>query len=898
MRNRLFVCVFARVRQYPLTSIVILIFSILGNCTSLHAQQLTQQWVNRLDAPAGFNSVGAITADSKDNSYVTGNICTQLSSDQSQGCLNTELEVIKYDSKGNTVWTNDISNDQGFATGTAITVDSSGNVYAAGYGYLAQKASDGTPDLEFILAKYDGSGVQQWVKFQDTGGSAGGDPRQGPDAIAVDAEGNCYFAGDIGHIGQQVSPMNIVKYSPSGGQLWIGTVTTSAYPDFTIFNIVPVGLGLDSQANVYVSAQVGQQVATVKFDSNGKQLWLQTYGQPGSLSPFTAAGIAVDPAGNSHVAAWGGTLNNGQIKTPQNAYVITYGPAGDQLWIAQYQTAETSGNIVSGIALDKSGNSYITGLVGDGAPGSGIGGAPTDFDTIKFDANGKFVWEKRYNASGSDQGTTTNQRIVLDQAANVYVSGTATNSQNSNGEDFVTIKYDANGNQLSVATYNGPKNGNDTTVDMAFGSADLFVTGNSVGADFQSDWATIEYAQGPVNGINVSPTTLTFSSSVGTLTAAQSITVSNQSSATLAITAAPSISGAEAGDFAVAGGTSCTNGANVTSGASCSINVTFKPSATGSRSAALMIADSDSSGPQSVSLQGTGVSSSSPMLTFSPTSLSFPGEQVGSTSPSQNVTLTNSGSATLNISSISITGTNPSDFKTGATTCGKTLAAASNCVVPITFTPAAEGSRSATLSVADDLTGSPQTVFLSGEGSGITLVCPTNQTSATVNAGESATFKVNLTPTAFSGDVSITCNGAPAAANCVVSPASVSLNGNAPTPLTVSVTTTTRSSGLLPTVRFNSKQMFLIPVFAILVIGLFGFSGGTGRRFKPSLALIVLVLIASFGCGSMAMTPSNSSNSPPSSPSTTGTPAGTSTLTVTATSGSTKATLPLTLTVK
>lgn len=118
--------------------------------------------------------------------------------------------------------------------------------------------------------------------------------------------------------------------------------------------------------------------------------------------------------------------------------------------------------------------------------------------------------------------------------------------------------------------------------------------------------------------------------------------------------------------------------------------------------------------------RGTGTS---PGTAFSPTSLSFGTVTVAVASSPQTVVLTNNGNAVLNISGITIAGTNSGDFSR-TTTCGATLAIAATCNIVVTFTPVANGHRNATVSVADDAAGSPQVVALDGTGTGGTSGCP------------------------------------------------------------------------------------------------------------------------------------------------------------------------------
>src|ERR1035441_3500027 len=120
---------------------------------------------------------------------------------------------------------------------------------------------------------------------------------------------------------------------------------------------------------------------------------------------------------------------------------------------------------------------------------------------------------------------------------------------------------------------------------------------------------------------------------------------------------------------------------------------------------------------QSIAVSGTGNAAAAPVAALSPNPLAFPSTAVGSTATALPVTLSNTGTATLTGIAFSITGTNPSDFATtSATTCSTTLAAGTSCLIYVGFTPASATSFSATLSVADNASGSPQTVTLTGTG--------------------------------------------------------------------------------------------------------------------------------------------------------------------------------------
>jgi hypothetical protein len=126
----------------------------------------------------------------------------------------------------------------------------------------------------------------------------------------------------------------------------------------------------------------------------------------------------------------------------------------------------------------------------------------------------------------------------------------------------------------------------------------------------------------------------------------------------------------------------------------------------------------------------------SPAVALSVTSLSFGKRVLGTTSPAKNVKLTNTGTAVLNIASITISG----DFAISAKTCGATVAVGASCTVSVTFTPAAIGIRSGILTFNDNAPNTPQTVQLTGTGTAISLT-PTSLSFGTVTVGTTSAAK-------------------------------------------------------------------------------------------------------------------------------------------------------------
>src|SRR5207244_13391533 len=162
---------------------------------------------------------------------------------------------------------------------------------------------------------------------------------------------------------------------------------------------------------------------------------------------------------------------------------------------------------------------------------------------------------------------------------------------------------------------------------------------------------------------------------------------------------------------------------SVSPAASCTITVTFTPAATGARTATVTITDDAPGSPQLVSLAGTGIV---PAVTLAPTNLAFGTQRLSTTSPAQTVTLTNSGTATLSITSIALAGSNPGDFAvagSGVAPCplaGGPVAASASCAFTVTFTPAATGARTATVTITEHPPGSRQSGSVARTGVGPT----------------------------------------------------------------------------------------------------------------------------------------------------------------------------------
>jgi urease beta subunit len=210
----------------------------------------------------------------------------------------------------------------------------------------------------------------------------------------------------------------------------------------------------------------------------------------------------------------------------------------------------------------------------------------------------------------------------------------------------------------------------------------------------------------------LAPTSLAFGGQpVSTSSAAKRVTVTNSGSAPLTV-GSVTIAGTNAGDYRVTAN-GCSAGP-VAPGAACSVDVSFAPTATGSRSATLTLSDNAPDSPQSVPLSGTGTA---PAVSLAPASLAFGDQQIFSVSAPRTVTVTNSGDAPLAVGSVTVIGTNAADYRVASDSCsGASVLPAQSCAIKVTFTPSALSAESATLKIASNALSSPDSVPMTGKG--------------------------------------------------------------------------------------------------------------------------------------------------------------------------------------
>ncbi len=295
-------------------------------------------------------------------------------------------------------------------------------------------------------------------------------------AIAVDSSRNVYVTGYSEGTGTSAD-YTTIKYNTNGDTQWVRRYNGPGNNWDRAFAIA-----VDRQGNVYVTGEsynssTNNDYATVKYNSAGVEQWVKRY--TGAGSDYDAAyAIAVDSSGNVYVT--------GYIHNPASSYdyaTIKYNSNGDTLWVRKYNGPDNNDDQAASLAVDGQGNVYVTGY-SSGATTS------ADYATIKYNSAGDTVWVRRYNGTGNY--TDGANAIAVDGSGNVYVTGYSNGS--STDDDYATVKYNSVGVEQWVARYNGPGNYVDEAKSIAVdNTGNVYVTGSSNGSGSNTDYATIKY---------------------------------------------------------------------------------------------------------------------------------------------------------------------------------------------------------------------------------------------------------------------------------------------------------------------------------------------------------------------------------------------------------------------
>jgi len=652
-----------------------------------------------------------------------------------------------------------------------ITDDASGNVYIAdSQNHMVREDVKSSGLVNFFA----GNGT---YGYTGDGGLAINAELTNSFGVAKDSNGNVYVADTNNCLIRKVNTAGTIStvvgtvisgVSPRCGYTGDGGAATAAEIYF------PYGVAVDKQNNLYV-VDTGNQVIRKVTTSGIISTIAGIGGQPGYSGDGSLAtsallngpqAVAIDAAGNVFIADYG----NCRIReiTAVTGIITTVAGSGYCSFTGDGPAVSEGIGYPQGLAVDANDNlfiadynqrirwvspsGWITTIAGNGQAGfQGDGGPATSAQMyepigVALDPSGNILFSDYNNLRVrgvtafpaistnisslsyglTSVGTTSAPQVLTISALGTPQISNITASGNYSEADNCPASL-TNGQTCKMYVYFAPTSSGSIPGTVTINSNGLFSPVNVV------------YLTGLGSAIKLTGAPLNFGNVlVKTTSAAQSVTVTN--AGTSAITMG-TISLTETTDYKISANTCPASGSTLAGGASCNVSVTFTPASTGLKRGAIVINDSDPSSPQLAGITGNGISK----VTLSPSTIQFPSTAVGTNSAPIKVTLTNTTGVSLTLGNPALTVTAPFALATG-TTCanGLVIANSGTCIITVAFRPTKVGYVSGTLSVADSDVTSPQTVALSGNGTGIKFT-PPSINFGTVTKGQQVSSQVTIT---------------------------------------------------------------------------------------------------------------------------------------------------------
>ena len=580
----------------------------------------------------------------------------------------------------------------------SIAFDGAGNLYIADQGNNAIRKVDATTQQILTVA---GGGLRaSGPDGLGDGGPATSALLNGPNDVTVDAAGALYIADSMNGLVRRVDAVTGVISVVAGGGNGSGSdgIGDGAAAGNSRLND-PLSVALDASGNVYIADTGNSMIRRVDATSkiittvagNGISGYSGDLGPATSASLQSPAGVRLDSAGNIYIADKGANVIR-QVNSA-SGLIRTIAGTGAQRYVGDGGSPiNATLNAPAGLALDSNGTVYVADLTNNAVRKIVFGATPVPFPITLVG-----------QASQAQPVTVLN---IGNQPLNISAITLSSNfrQQMLNIADCATSSAVPAGAACTVALQFVPGQTGSLTGNLTLISNTANLSTSSLAASL-----TGAGAAGATPQLSFSLSSVAFGNqAVGTSSTAQTITLSNPGSAPLYLSSVQ-IGGTNAPDFGVA--SSCQQVLPL--GSTCSVTLTFSPSATGSRTASIIFTDNVANSPQSLTLTGTGTGL--PQVSLSATSVQFGSRTIGGTVSVNTINLSNSGSGTLNISSISLSGANAADF-TMSTSCGSAVASGASCSISFNFSPRALGRRIAQFNLTGNVASGSQAVGLSGVG--------------------------------------------------------------------------------------------------------------------------------------------------------------------------------------
>ena len=450
------------------TIIVIFLMALTIECSSqiiedgTYVQQVWSRGYNGSDDRR--DRIQSMIVDAEGNIYVTGN---STETGRSEDCT-----TIKYNSAGVRQWIKKYDANNSYDGGLSAAVDASGNIYVTGF------SEDNTVD--YITIKYSAAGVEQWVKkYNGTGNSD-----DYAHSIAVDEDGYVYVTGNSRNASGN-NDFVTIKYTSYGNAVWV-----KRYDGPENLNDWASSVAVDSSGNVYVAGHIKRSetdfdYVIIKYNSSGTEQWVRTYDGPGHKRDYVSKMVL---GYNNTIFLTGYSEGDG---VGYDYATIRYNTSGYMQWAKRYNGPANGQDYATSLVVDDAGNTYVTGY-------SAGNGTSLDYATIKYNLAGTMQWLKRYD--GVIHENDFAEDIAIDASGNVYITGRV--STGYLDYEMTTIKYNSSGNQKWIKAYDNPGGKtSDGSFVAVYGSEIVYVAGISdisgSGYGNEEDYKIVKYSQSP-----------------------------------------------------------------------------------------------------------------------------------------------------------------------------------------------------------------------------------------------------------------------------------------------------------------------------------------------------------------------------------------------------------------
>ncbi len=615
-----------------------------------------------------YDKANDVAVDTDGNMIVTGSFQGTIT--MGTTTLNSfgmdDIFIAKLDPDGNFLWAVR-AGGAGTDEGVAVTTDNNNNIIVTGTfsldAFFESTVLVSSGDADVFTAKYTTNGELIWAK------KGGGNSFDAGYGVAADNNGNIYITGMFTRTitfdtftiqGGEYFSIFLVKYDPNGNALWVNAGISNGFYNFGY------GIATNSLNDVFITGMFGEQtnfsgtiltsvagpdVFLARYDTNGNLLWIR---QAGGTS-FNESGSDIVIAPNNDILVTGGfseTINFGGIPSlTSNSFSNSFVAKYDLAGNPQWAVITgTSTNTFGGsLDLDNAGNIFVLSTTGQ------LGLKRGELDRVHFAKlrnDGALIWE--FEAGGE----FTNS-----------IGGIAVNN---NGEAYAAGGFDGAG---------------------TFGS--YFINNNGLSDAF--------IGKLPSPQINLITPDINFESVEVGNNSNRTVSISNPSSTNLNIYNF-SLSGPNANEFSITGSPE-----NIAPQQTAALNVTFTPLSLGQKNAVIIIESEAVTTPDTVFLSGTGGNLS---LTLSSSLLDFGTLDVNN-SAELFLTLSNTGTQSIIINDIQISGSNQNEFGLIGQ-LQDTIPATESRNIRVIYTPSSPGSKFAELSILSNAPSSPDIITLVG----------------------------------------------------------------------------------------------------------------------------------------------------------------------------------------